>query len=36
MRDPDLNCFNDSDCNDFEGPYALVGNFKRCLCDIKK
>ena len=36
MRDPDVNCFNDSDCNDFEGPYALVGSVKRCLCDIKK
>ena len=36
MRDPDLNCFNDLNSNNFDSPYVLEENVKRYLCDIKR
>ena len=36
MRDPDLNCFNDLNSNNFDSPYVKEENVKRYLCDIKK
>ena len=36
MRNPDLNYFNDLNCNKFDIPYILEENIKRYLCDIKK
>ena len=35
IRDPDLNCFNDLNSNNFDRPYVLEENVKRNLCDIK-
>ena len=36
MRDPDLNYFNDLNSNNFDSPYVLGKNVKKCLCDTKK
>ena len=36
MTDLDLNCFNDSNYNNFDTPYILEKNVKRFLCNIKK
>ena len=36
MRDPDLNYFNDLNCNNSDSPSVVEVNVKRYLCDIKK
>ena len=36
MRDADLNYFNYLNSNNFNSPYILEENVKRCFCDIRK